>query len=156
MQDWSVARSHGHKEVSMHLFRIAGAALLVVLVVLAGAPLAAGHHSFFAQFDSSQPITLEGTVTRVEWRNPHIWVFLDVTGSDGTVTSWQCEGGAPNALTRQGWTRDTLAVGGTLEIFGYRALNGSNVCNARTWTYEGRTVLAGQANDGGPNPEVPR
>jgi hypothetical protein len=132
----------------MRLIRTAAATLLGVFAVTS---LAAGHHSFNAQYDPEQPITIEGTVNRVEWRNPHIWVFLDVTEADGTVTTWQCEGGAPNALTRQGWTRQTLAIGGQLTLSGYRARAAEHVCNAREWTYEGRTVLAGDANDGGPD-----
>ena len=74
---------------------------------IGSAPLYA-HHSFAAQFDASKPITLQGAVTKVEWRNPHIWVYLDVKNPDGSVTAWECEGGAPNALTRQGWSRQDL------------------------------------------------
>lgn len=112
------------------------------------APLSA-HHSFAAQFDGSKPVTLKGAVTKVEWRNPHIWVYLDVRNPDGSVTAWQCEGGAPNALTRQGWSRQNLESGEPLTIEGYLARDGSKTCNARTWKIGDRTVLAG-SNDGGP------
>jgi hypothetical protein len=111
-------------------------------------PLSA-HHSFAAQFDGSKPITLQGTVTKVEWRNPHIWVYLDVKNADGSVTAWECEGGAPNALTRQGWSKQDLESGEPLTIEGYLAKDGSKTCNARTWKVGDRRVLAG-SNDGGP------
>src|SRR5262245_18895924 len=118
-------------------------------VLAATAIPALAHHSFAAQFDASKPVTLEGTVTKVDWRSPHIWVYLDVKGENGAVTAWECEGGAPNALTRQGWTRETLKLGSALKILGYLARDGSNTCNARAWIYDGRTVFAGSA-DGGP------
>src|SRR5690606_24696433 len=126
------------------------------LSVLAGLrlgaiPPALAHHAFASQFDATKPVTLEGRVTMVEWRNPHIWVYLDVESEDGSVTAWECEGGAPNALTRQGWTSKTLRLGSTLTIEGYLAKNGTNTCNARTWIYEGRRIFAGSA-DGGPAP----
>jgi hypothetical protein len=114
------------------------------------------HHSFAAQFDANKPVTLEGTVTKVEWRNPHIWVYLDVKGEGGDVMAWECEGGAPNALTRQGWGSQTLKVGSTLTIQGYLAKNGSNTCNARTWIYEGRSVFAGSADGGPPAQQSPQ
>ena len=122
---------------------------VLLLLLLASAPVVSGHHSFFAEFDVNAPITLEGVITRVEWRSPHIWVYIDVTEPDGTVTAWQCEGGAPNALTRNGWTRDTLAVGGGLTVDGYRARNGTNTCNGRTWTTDSGQVLAGVGPGGG-------
>jgi hypothetical protein len=129
--------------------RHGGICSVVGVAVAMAAPPVLAHHSFAAQFDADKPVTLEGTVTKVEWRNPHIWVYLDVRGEDGTVTAWECEGGAPNALTRQGWTSQTLKLGSTLVIEGYLAKNGTNTCNARRWVYEGRPVFAGSA-DGGP------
>src|SRR5688572_4841773 len=131
-----------------HRMRTISVASLLSLAVLSAAPIAA-HHSFAAQFDGSKPITLEGAVTKVEWRNPHIWVYLDVKNPDGSVTAWECEGGAPNALTRQGWSRKDLEGGEPLTIVGYLAKDGSKTCNARTWKVGDRTVLAG-SNDGGP------
>jgi hypothetical protein len=126
---------------------------VVASAALVAMPPAVAHHSFATQFDPTKPVTIEGTVTKVEWRNPHIWVYVDVTGEDGAVTPWECEGGAPNALTRQGWTRDTLKLGTTLEIRGYLARNGTNVCNARMWIHDGKSVFAGSASDGGPAAE---
>lgn len=129
----------------MHIISIIGA---VAVSIGIAAPVSA-HHSFAAQFDGSKPITLQGMVTKVEWRNPHIWVYLDVKDADGSVTAWQCEGGAPNALTRQGWSRASLESGEPLTIEGYLAKDGSKTCNARTWKVGDRTVLAG-SNDSGP------
>src|SRR4051795_11685530 len=78
-----------------------------VLAVVMAARLSA-HHSFAAEFDATKPVTLTGTVTRLEWANPHIWVYLDVTDPRGAVAPWQCEGGAPTTLTRNGWSKDSL------------------------------------------------
>ena len=108
---------------------------------------ASAHHSFAAQFDGDKPVVLRGVVTKVDWRNPHIWVYLDVADANGTVTKWECEGGAPNALTRQGWSREHLKLGEELTVEGWRAKNGTNTCNARTWRLaNGQTVLAGSSN----------
>lgn len=108
---------------------------------------AAAHHSFAAEFDGEKPVVLKGAVTKVEWRNPHIWVYLDVRDANGKVTPWQCEGGAPNALTRQGWTRDSLKQGEAIIVEGWQAKNGTNTCNARTWKLgNGQIVLAGSSN----------
>jgi hypothetical protein len=124
--------------------------LPTLFLFLAFAFPASAHHSFFSQFDSSSPITLVGTVTEVQWRNPHIWIMLDVTNADGSVAHWRCEGGAPNALVRNGFTDRTVEVGEELTIYGYRAFNGENICNGRGWEYKGQ-VIFGRPNDDGPD-----
>lgn len=111
------------------------------------AALLSAHHSFAAEFDGDKPVVLKGAVTKVEWRNPHIWVYLDVREPDGKMTAWQCEGGAPNALTRQGWSRSTLKEGSEIVVTGWRAKDGTNTCNAGTWKLaNGQQVLAGSSN----------
>jgi hypothetical protein len=124
------------------------AALTAVSLAVSGSAFA--HHSFAAQFDGSKPVTLTGAVTRVEWRNPHIWVFFDVKNPDGSVTNWACEGGAPNQLIRQGWQPEMLKTGEALEVVGYLARDGSKTCNGRTWKVGNKGVLSGVNNDGGP------
>ena len=121
-----------------------GRAAALAATLLVSATAVGAHHSFVAEFDGEKPVTLTGPVTKVEWRNPHIWVYLDARGPDGTLTPWQCEGGAPNALTRQGWSRNTFTLGQDITVQGWRAKDGTNTCNARTWRLaNGQQVLAG-------------
>jgi len=116
----------------------------------ASIPLAA-HHSFAAEFDSTKAVTLQGTVTKLDWMNPHIWIYLDTKDDSGTVAHWQCEGGPPNTLTRQGWTRDALKIGDQATIEGFRSKDGTNTCNARSVKLpSGKSVFAGSADDGAP------
>lgn len=121
------------------------------LMTLAVAPLAA-HHSIDAEFDRNKPVTVTGTVSKIDWMNPHIWIYLDVKEKDGKVTKWQFEGGPPNALRRGGWNRDSLKIGDEVTIRGIMAkLDGglsANTGNAQEVTLPGgRRVLAGNADD---------
>jgi hypothetical protein len=116
----------------------------------AALPLVA-HHSFAAEFDPTKKVTLQGTVTKLDWMNPHIWIYLDTKDDSGAVAHWQCEGAPPNTLTRNGWTRDSLKVGDQATIEGVRSKDGSNTCNARSVKLpSGKSVFAGSAEDGGP------
>ena len=103
------------------------------------------HHSFTAVFDSNSPVKLQGIVTKVEWMNPHIWFFLDGKDGKGGVLKWQCEGGNPNTLLRQGWTRETLKIGEGVDVDGWRAKDHTNTCNARSVTANGKKLFAGSS-----------
>jgi hypothetical protein len=123
-------------------------------LVLALAHTASAHHSFAAEFDASKAVTLTGSVTKIEWMNPHIWVYLDVKDDRGTLEPWQCEGGPPNTLTRNGWSKDSLKVGDQVTIDGALAKDGSKTCNARTVKLpDGRSVLAGSSGGNTPPPK---
>jgi hypothetical protein len=121
-----------------------------VALLSASVPVFA-HHSFAAEFDVKQPVTLKGTVTKVEWTNPHVWIYMDVANEGGAVEHWQCENGAPNALARMGWTRNSLKAGDQITVEGFRAKNDDKTANARQITLpDGRKVFSGSAEDGGP------
>ena len=119
-------------------------------VVLAFSPLAASeaHHSFSAEFDRDKPITLTGTVTKLEWTNPHARIYIDVTDADGKVVNWDFELGPPNGLMRQGWNRNSLGQGLTVTISGFLSKDQEHVANARSvFLPDGRQVLAGSSFD---------
>ncbi len=116
-------------------------------MIVAAMPMFA-HHSFAAEYDRSQPITLKGTVTKVEWMNPHARFYLDVKDdSTGKVTNWEFELGSPNGLMRQGWTRNSLKEGDVVQVNGSRAKDGSNLVNASNVSFEnGKRVLGGASS----------
>jgi Family of unknown function (DUF6152) len=111
------------------------------------------HHSFAAEYDANKPITLKGTVSKVEWMNPHARFYVDVKDEKGTVTNWNLELASPNVLTRNGWTRTSLKVGDEVTVEGSRAKDGSNMANARAVKLaDGRRVFAGSSGGDAPPP----
>jgi hypothetical protein len=124
--------------------------LAVLGVVLTVAPIYA-HHAFAAEFDSAKPVKLRGTVTKMEWINPHSWIHIDVKGPDGKVVNWMVEGGSPNALFRRGVTKDSLPVGTEILVDGYLAKDGTNRANGRDITFpDGRKLFLGSSGTGAP------
>ena len=124
-------------------------AALGLISVLSSVP-AAAHHAFAAEYDANRHVNLEGTVTKMEWINPHAWVHIDVKKSDGTVDQWMVEFGTPNTLLRRGFTKDSLKPGTTIKVDGYGSKDGSLHANGRNVTLpDGRVLFAGNANTDG-------
>jgi hypothetical protein len=118
--------------------------LSLLVTAALGAPQAPAHHSFAAEFDIEQPIKLRGTVTEVEFMNPHSWIHIDVKKDDGTVEKWAIEGGTPNTLFRMGITQRSLPVGTEIIVDGYRSRDGANRANGRDITLpDGRKLFLG-------------
>ncbi|MGD8340630.1 MAG: DUF6152 family protein [Gammaproteobacteria bacterium] len=130
-------------------------ALLGGAAVLVGShSVALAHHSFSAEFDADQPVTLKGTITKMEWINPHSWIHVDVQNEDGTVTPWMIEGGTPNTLIRRGFTMENVKAGTEITIEGFRARNGSNRANGADLILpDGTRLFMGSRGTGAPSDE---
>jgi len=131
--------------------RNSGALIMACGVLLSAAPLFA-HHSFGAEYDDSKPVTVTGVVTKVDWENPHMHLYVDVKDDSGNLVHWKFECFPPNMLVRQGWHKDlTVKVGDTISVFGWRARDGSNLAHAREVTLpDGKKMTSGPpANTGG-------
>jgi len=120
-------------------------AIVLCLVLFAPSEMALAHHSFTAEFDENKVVKLTGTVTKLEWTNPHIWFFMDVKNPDGTMTNWGFEMGSPNGLLRAGWKRDTMKVGDVVAVEARQARDGSSNANAQAvvLTATGQKLFAG-------------
>jgi len=134
-------------------------AKLGVLMAAAGLLVAAvpvpAHHSFAAEYDANKPVTLKGTVTKVEWTNPHARFYIDVKDTKGTLTNWNLELSSPNVLVRNGWTRKSLNVGDEVTVQGSAAKDGSKMANARVVALaNGRQVFAGSSAGDAPPPSA--
>jgi hypothetical protein len=125
-------------------------AIIITSFLMTAAALMA-HHSFAAEYDGTKPITINGTVTKVEWTNPHARIYIDAKDDKGSVINWNIELGGPLQLNRLGWKRDSVKAGDQLKVEGYLAKDGSKMANARNVLFaDGRKVFAGSSGDGAP------
>jgi hypothetical protein len=122
-----------------------------LILAATGVSLSA-HHSFAAEFDATKPVLFKGTVTKMDWLNPHVWIHMTVTQPNGTTEAWMVEGGAPTVLFRRGFTKTALLPGTQVVVDGYRAKDGTNKMNAREITLpDGRKLFAGASDTGAPS-----
>jgi hypothetical protein len=120
-------------------------------VILSTASLAMAHHAFAAEFDREKPVTLRGTVTKMEWINPHAWLHVAVKNADGSVTDWAVEMGAPNALIRRGFTKASVPTGMEIIVNGFQAKDGSHKSNGSNITLgNGQKLFVGSGGTGAP------
>ena len=110
--------------------RKTGRLVALAVILLSAAVPAIAHHAFSAEFDQSKPVKVSGETTKLEWVNPHAWIFIDAKGADGKVTPWRFEMGAPNALLRAGWSKSDIKAGTAVTVSGFMARAGGSVGNA--------------------------
>jgi hypothetical protein len=131
--------------------RLDVAAFFAAACLLSNGVAALAHHAFAAEFDANKPVKLVGTVTRVEWINPHTWNHISVKNADGSTTEWAIEGGTPNTLLRRGLNRDSLPAGTEIVVEGYQAKAGGPRANGRDLTFrDGRKLFLGSSGTGAP------
>jgi hypothetical protein len=131
--------------------RIQWSSLVFGAVIVLQAGAASAHHAFSAEFDANRPVQFDGTVTKMEWINPHTWIHMEVKKPDGTVEKWMVEGGSPNALFRRGFTKESLMPGTMIRLEGFQAKNGSLAANGRDVTLpDGRKLFLGSSGTGAP------
>ena len=129
--------------------KFAGVAAAIGFILASGTAIA--HHSFAAEFDANKPLNMKGTVTKIEWANPHTYFYVDVADPDGKVINWGMEMGSPNGLMRQGWTRNSMKIGDMVTVEGSAAKDGSNIGNARSVTLAGgQRLFAGSSQTTNP------
>lgn len=131
--------------------KLAVAAAVGALLLAGTAASVSAHHAFAAEFDAERPVNFEGTVTKMEWVNPHVWIHMAVTKADGSMESWAFEGGTPNVLFRRGFTKQSLLPGTKILVDGYQAKDGSNRANGRDITFtDGTKLFLGSSGTGAP------
>jgi hypothetical protein len=128
-----------------------GIVVIAGLAICGGTARVSAHHAFAAEFDANKPVSFKGTITKMEWVNPHTWLHVDVKKPDGAVENWAIEAGTPNVLFRRGFTKESLLPGTEVVVEGYQAKDGSHRANGRDLTFpDGRKLFLGSSGTGAP------
>jgi len=134
--------------------RLRAFAWVSVISLVAGTASLSAHHSFAAEFDINKPVVLKGALTKMEWVNPHGWIYMDVKDADGKIVNWAVETGQPNALLRRGLRKTDFPIGAELTVEGYLAKNGKPIANGVTVKFvDGRNFFMGSSGTGAPEPQ---